>query len=88
MCTDNVDSFSGNINKFKCTKVAIPYLDIVVEPYSPFALQPHSSPVYICYSLCGGVKLVIGRVQLKCSEKYLLPFNFVINKTLCVLSWD
>ena len=52
MCTDDVDSFSGNINKLERTELATLCLDIGVEPYSPFALQPHSSPVYICYSLC------------------------------------
>jgi len=52
--TDDVDSFSGSINKLECTEVATLYLDIGVEPYSHFALQPHSSPVYVCYSLCEG----------------------------------
>jgi hypothetical protein len=51
VCTEDVDSFNGNINKLECTEVATLYVDIGVEPYSPFALQPHSSPVYIYYCL-------------------------------------
>ena len=50
----NVKKKGGNITKLECTEVATLYVDIRVEPYSPFVLQPHSSPVYVYYSLCEG----------------------------------
>ena len=54
VCTDDVSSFSGSVNKLECTEVATLYVNVGVEPCSRFVLQPRVSPVYAYYSLCEG----------------------------------